>query len=150
MYEHSLKAPLILVGPGIPKNETREELVYLQDVMPTSLELAGLTPPDTVEFKSLLPLVKQDANAQRRSEALGAYLNCQRMIRVKNEKLIVYPGSKTIRYFNLKNDPLEKEDLAGDATHRKRMAELLALMKVKLKEEGDPLDLTKLNLSALN
>ena len=32
MFEHSMKVPLLLAGPGIPKGQVRDALVYLQDL----------------------------------------------------------------------------------------------------------------------
>ena len=43
-YEESIKVPLLMRGPGIPKNETRSELVNNLDVVATIAELAGATP----------------------------------------------------------------------------------------------------------
>ena len=51
MYEHSMKPPLIVIGPDLPKNKKNAGLVYLQDIMASTLELAGVSPPDYVEFK---------------------------------------------------------------------------------------------------
>ncbi|MEC7609986.1 MAG: sulfatase-like hydrolase/transferase, partial [Verrucomicrobiota bacterium] len=60
MYEHSLRVPFIIVGPGVDKNTTIKEPIYLQDIMPTTLELAGTEVPKSVEFKSLLPILHDD------------------------------------------------------------------------------------------
>ena len=51
MYEHSLRTPLLVIGPTIAKGERLDARVYLQDIMPTSLELAGIPIPEYVEFK---------------------------------------------------------------------------------------------------
>ena len=142
MYEHSMKPPLVLVGDGIPKNETCDALVYLQDVFPTTLELAGVSNPNYVDFESLLPLAKKEKNAKGRQWMLGSYVNSQRMIRVGDFKLIVYPRANTLRLFNLKNDPEEMKDLAGEENQREKIAELFEQLKMKLKELGDPLDLS--------
>ncbi|RMG18267.1 MAG: DUF229 domain-containing protein, partial [Bacteroidetes bacterium] len=42
MYEHSMRVPFTLVGPDIPAGAQVAADVYLQDVMPTSLELADI------------------------------------------------------------------------------------------------------------
>jgi arylsulfatase A-like enzyme len=38
MYEHSLKAPLIVVGPDIPAGKRIDTPVYVQDFVATALE----------------------------------------------------------------------------------------------------------------
>ena len=146
MYEHSVKPPLVLVGPGIPANEKREGLVHLQDVLATTLELAEVEKPEFVEFESLLPQAKGAPDAKGREWMIGSYINAQRMIRVGDEKLIVYPKSGTVRFFNLKNDPHEMADLAGEESQKERMEELLEKMKKELKELGDPLDLSEIEI----
>ncbi|MEM8736201.1 MAG: sulfatase-like hydrolase/transferase, partial [Planctomycetota bacterium] len=42
MYDHSLRVPFIAIGPDVAKNQTSPEPIYLQDVMATTLELAGV------------------------------------------------------------------------------------------------------------
>ena len=141
MYEHSLKPPLVLVGPGIPANKKKTAFVYLQDVLATTLEIAEVKKPKFVEFNSLLPLAKGAPNAKGRDWMIGSYINSQRMIRVGDYKLIVYPKSETLLLFNLKEDPHELKNLAGEDAQKQRMADLLQQLKTRLKELGDPLDL---------
>jgi arylsulfatase A-like enzyme len=45
LFDHSVRVPLMLVGPGVPAGEKRDASVYLQDIMATSLELAGAERP---------------------------------------------------------------------------------------------------------
>ncbi|MHC4624557.1 MAG: sulfatase-like hydrolase/transferase, partial [Planctomycetota bacterium] len=58
MFDHSVRVPLMVVGPGIPANKKIDAAVYLQDIMPTTLELAGINKPSDVQFKSLMPLIQ--------------------------------------------------------------------------------------------
>ena len=71
MYEHSMKPPMIVVGPDVPENEKREALVYLQDVMATTLDLAGVDKPKYVEFNSLMPLLKIQKRAACMMQFMG-------------------------------------------------------------------------------
>ena len=45
MYDHSIRVPLFVIGPGVPKNKKIDADVYLQDVMPSTLEIAGYPKP---------------------------------------------------------------------------------------------------------
>ncbi len=146
MYEHSLKPPLVLVGKDIPKNERRDALVHLQDVLPTTLELAGHAKPDYIEFESLLPIAKSEPGAKGRDYMLGSYVDSQRMIRVGDYKLIVYPKSNTLRLFNLTDDPLEVNDLINEESQSKRVKDLFGQLQKRLKEHGDPLDLSSVKI----
>ncbi|MBK1833165.1 sulfatase-like hydrolase/transferase [Roseibacillus ishigakijimensis] len=142
MYEHSLKAPFLIAGPGIPANERRPQLIHLQDALPTTLQLAGVSLPDFIEFQSLLPYLAEDGAPSGRESFVAAYKNHQRMIRVGEEKLIVYPTSQTVRYFDLARDPHEINDLAHEEAKKERVAELFQRLRMELQNLGDPLDLS--------
>ena len=45
LYEHSAKAPLIVVGPNVPEGERSEDLCYIQDIMASALDVAGIKKP---------------------------------------------------------------------------------------------------------
>lgn len=69
VYEESIRVPLALRGPGIPRGQTRNKLVLNTDLAPTILEIAKLAPSRTTDGRSLLPLVR-DANVPWRSGLL--------------------------------------------------------------------------------
>ncbi len=147
MYEHSMKPPLIVVGPDVPENEKRDALVYLQDIMATTLDLAGVDKPKYVEFNSLMPLI-EDAEAESVYEAIyGAYLDsAQRMIRVGDMKLIVYPEAKRLRLFDLSVDPNEIDDLSGNPSKWPVIRELFNRLVEEQLKMGDELDLALFDL----
>ncbi len=145
MYEHSMKPPLIVVGPDVPENEKRDALVYLQDVMATTLDLAEVEKPGYVEFNTLMPLIK-DAESE---SAYGSIYGCyrrddQRMIRVEDMKLIVYPNANRIRLFDLNSDPNEIRDLSGDPTRWPEIRKLFNHLLEKQVKMGDELQLASL------
>lgn len=138
MFEHSVKAPLIVNGPGVARNHRIDTPVYIQDIMPTTLELAGDSVPDHVQFKSLLPLLK--GSKQQHYDAIyGAYLDVQRMIRKGDYKLILYPQVPVTLLFNLKDDPDEVNNLADQPLYAPVIAELKAQLQALQKETGDTL-----------
>jgi len=141
MYDHSMRVPLIVVGPNIPENEKRDMQVYLQDVMATSLDLAGIEKPEYVEFNSLMPMVNNEVNVSPYSEIYGAYINLQRMVRTDKFKMIIYPKAKKIRMFDMENDPEEMNDLADNKEYAQVKSELVDKFKNQQKIMDDPLDL---------
>lgn len=142
MYEHSVKAPLIVVGPDVPQGERRDAAVYLQDVMATTLDIADAEVPDYVEFNSLLPLIDNASRKSAYDSIYGCYLgDRQRMIRSGDHKLIVYPLAKRVRLYDLKNDPLELVDLAGAPGQWERVRALYQELQALQAEMDDPLDL---------
>ena len=58
LYEHSTKVPLIISGPGIPKNETCEALVYLFDIFPTLASMCNLPAPENINGENMTDLIK--------------------------------------------------------------------------------------------
>jgi arylsulfatase A-like enzyme len=140
MYDHSLRVPLVMSGPGIARGRTVDALVNLQDLFPTACELAGLPRPGTCESPSLAPLLAGSARAVREC-VFGAYRDVQRMVRTDQYKLIVYPKVGRIQLFDMRADPLEKQDLSADPVHAQALARLKELLRQCQREAGDPLEL---------
>ena len=74
----------------------------------------------------------------------GAYIDYQRMIRKDGFKLIVYPKIKKTVLFDLKNDPLEINDLSTNVSYLKKKTDLFTGLLSLQKKFGDPLDLSSL------
>ncbi len=142
MYDHSVRVPLIVVGPDIPKNKKRHQQVYLQDVMASVLDLAGYDQPAFVEFNSLLPMIKGKNKKSAYLAIYGAYLNLQRSIRTEDYKLILYPKAKKMLLFDLKNDPEEMQNLAEDKTYQDLIINLTQNLGELQKSMDDTLDLS--------
>jgi len=143
MYEHSMRPPFIIVGPGTTGNKRIDTPIYLQDAMATALELAGVEKPKQVEFKSLLPLL-HGGSGEHYASIYGKYINRQRMIRKGDWKLIFYPtAAKKMRLFNLKRDPMEMNDLIDNPEYAQKIKQLCDEFFELQKTMGDDLDLTK-------
>jgi choline-sulfatase len=140
MYEHSVRVPFFVKGPGIPANKRIDTKIYMQDVVPTAMELAGVAIPDFVEFKSLVPLIRGEKN-QQYDAIYGGYIAFQRMVVKDNLKLILYPEIQKARLYDLKNDPFEMNDLAESADQAETIRNLFAELLKLQKETGDELDL---------
>jgi arylsulfatase A-like enzyme len=68
-------------------------------------------------------------------------MKLQRMVRVGDYKLIVYPQAYRVRLFNLKDDPAEMNDLAGDAGQWPRIKDMFGTLMRLQSEMEDSLDL---------
>jgi choline-sulfatase len=137
MYDPAVRVPFMIVGPDVKPGMKIDTPIYLQDVMATSLELAG-APSDEVDFKSLLPLLRGESD-QHYPEIYGAYMNKQRMITKGDWKFIAYPTANVERLFNLKKDPNEMNDLAGNPEYAPKLEQMRAALAVLSKELNDPL-----------
>ena len=141
MYDHSVRVPCIINGPGVEPNRRDSTPIYLQDIMPTTLELAGVDKPDHVEFKSLTPLMRGEDHTPY-DAIYGAYLQLQRMVTMDGYKLILYPKAKKARLYNLSADPREMKDLSEDPAQQDRIRRMFQRFQELQEETGDELDLT--------
>jgi choline-sulfatase len=140
LYDHSVRVPLMVVGPDVPAGKRIDTPVYLQDIMPSTLELAGVEKPDHVQFKSLMPLIAGREEAPY-DAVYGAYLKLQRSVQQDGFKLLLYPKIAKARLYNLGDDPDEMHDLAEDEQYLPVMKRLFARLLALQKETGDELDL---------
>ncbi len=139
-YDHSIRLPLIICGPGIDKAGKIDAMVYLHTLFPTTCDLAGVDIPETVESKSLVPLL--NGKKKKINDAIyGSYKSFQRMVRTQDYKLIIYPIARQVQLFDMKKDPLEKNNLAHDPRYAPKIKQLRAKLKELQKEVGDTLDL---------
>ena len=142
MYDHSVRVPFIVNGPGVQTDRTIAEPIYLQDVMPTTLQLAGVPKPKHVEFNSLLPLL--DGEVSPYPFIYGCYLQKQRSIRSRTHKLIVYPEAPAVRLYNLVDDPLELHDISNIPSNKNLVLELFDQLVNLQHQMQDDLDLTSM------
>jgi arylsulfatase A-like enzyme len=141
MYDHSMRVPLFVVGPGMPGGQRVGADVYLQDVMPTALELAGAAIPDHVEFNSLLPLADGSREEGYYDAVYGCYMDRQRMIRQDGFKLVLYPYASKMLLFDLEKDPEETVNLAGEEAYGDRLSRMFEKLVELQAEMDDTLDL---------
>ena len=138
MYTHTVEVPLIFAGPGIPHKQERDALVYLRDLYPTICDFAGAKIPNTVEAKSLVPIIE----GKKKSIYERVYCHfsdSQRMVRDYKWKLIHYPKIGRYQLFDLVNDPLEMRDLSNMQAHQPRMRQLKKQLQQWQKQVSDPL-----------
>jgi arylsulfatase A-like enzyme len=141
LYEHSLRVPLIITGPGIPAGQTTDALCYLYDVFPTLGALCGVPGPKASEGLDLSPTLRDPRHAAR-PELLFAYRHLQRAVTDGRWKLIRYPQVNRTQLFDLQADPYETNDLAAKPEFAERTKALLARMAKAQQAYGDDLPLT--------
>jgi arylsulfatase A-like enzyme len=98
MYEHSLKVPLLLYGPGF-KRQTDSKPMYLSEVYSRLCRHLGMTIPSGVEGPG--------------APMYFGYRDFQRAVRIGNRKMSW--SANTIEQYNLKEDPYEEQNLWGGA-----------------------------------
>ncbi|SMP68951.1 choline-sulfatase [Neorhodopirellula lusitana] len=130
-YDHSIRMPFVICGPGIPKNRRVNDMIYMQSVYPTTCELAGLSVPESVEFSSVKTLATGESKSGGEPIIYGTYLAFQRLVRTQTHKLIYYPKLDRYQLFDLVNDPGEITDLSADPSH----ASVLKRLKKRLTQQ---------------
>jgi arylsulfatase A-like enzyme len=145
VYEHSMRVPLIITGPGIPANKTTDAMCYLFDVMPTLGALCGVAGPKTSEGLDLTPTLR-DPTKPARTGMMFAYRDVQRAWRDDRWKLIRYPRIDRMQLFDLRADPEEKNNLAERPEHAERIRAMTAALSAEMKQLDDPATLTVTNL----
>jgi arylsulfatase A-like enzyme len=148
LYEHSMKVPLIITGPGIPEGIVSDALVYLFDVFPTLAQLCNVQAPSGIDGKSLVPVITGKTDGVR-SSLFTAYRSTVRAVRTYEWKLIRYPERDYNQLFNLVNDPLELNNLAENELYKSRVTELTGLMKQWQLDLNDKAPLTVDNVLPL-
>ncbi len=144
MYDHSVRVPFVVVGPGVAPGASNNAPIYLQDVIPSSLDWAGAKTPDYVQFKSIQPHL--DGKGKKRDYVYGAYLGVQRSITEGGYKLIYYPrAGNTLRLYKVSEDPHEMNDLikSGGAATEAVATRLWKRLQAVQGEFGDSLTLVR-------
>jgi arylsulfatase A-like enzyme len=136
LYEHSMKVPLIISGPGIPRGSISDALVYLYDLFPTLSDLCDLPSPRDVDGLNLRPVIKGEQSSVRESLFL-AYRNTIRAVRTEEWKLIWYPFLGYTQLFYLKEDPYELVNRSDDEGNQEKKDELMAKLMEWQKTTGD-------------
>ncbi len=144
LYEHSMRVPLILRGPGVPRAQPQSAFVYLLDLCPTLIELSGQTIPASIEGQSLVPLWTGRTNSIR-GTIFTAYRDCQRALRDDRWKLIRYPLVDRTQLFDLQVDPFETNNLASHPAQAAKLAEMSGMLETAQRHYGDsaPLKVAK-------
>ena len=127
LYEHSMRCPLIVRGPGIPQGTT-DAFTYLYDLFPTLLAQGAVEEPPGIDGRDLTPLWSGGDPTWRKSVFLP-YRDVMRAVRDDRHKLIVYPNVNHRQLFDLSEDPDELTNLIADPDHAQTAARLAALLE---------------------
>ncbi len=141
LYDHSLRVPLVIGGPGLPQGKRSPALCHIMDICPTVLDLAGVAIPPEIESRSLRPVLRQPQSRHRDAIVFG-YANFQRGLRDERWKLLLYnaAGKRTTQLFDLKQDPWEMNDLSREPSQQPRIASMRERLKRELRAAGDLVD----------
>ncbi len=127
-YEGSAKIPMIVSPPDGAQQHISDAAISQQDIMPTILDAADIDIPDSVEGRSMLPLLSTtSADAGWRDYVHGEHSACyhedmaMQFLTNGKEKYIWYTRTGEEQLFNLIDDPNELHNLTEDPKSRERL-----------------------------
>lgn len=123
-------AQWLVRGPGIQAGSTPAEFVANIDLAPTFLDLAGLPIPDSMQGRSLAPLLRGESPEDWRTSVYYRYYHdpghhntaAHLGVRTATHKLIHYWKKNAYEMFDLTKDPSEQHNLLFDADEAKQPA----------------------------
>ncbi|MFO0975069.1 MAG: sulfatase-like hydrolase/transferase [Planctomycetaceae bacterium] len=136
LYEHSVRVPLVIAGPGIVQNRRTNAMCYLFDLFPTLGARCGVESPNSGDGMDLNPVLA-NPDLPARTSLMFAYRDVQRAVTDGEWKLIRYPKIDRTQLFHLTMDPAEKDNLAGREDTREVETRLFRLLQAEMKANGD-------------
>lgn len=139
MYEPGLKTPWIARGPGIRPGITPDDMVTNVDLAPTFLALAGLPIPDSMQGRSVVPLLQGESPPDWRTSIYYRYYHdpghhntrAHYGVRTTTHKLIYYWRKDAYEMFDLTLDPTEQTNLLHDPNVANLPANTLRFQSLK-------------------
>jgi arylsulfatase A-like enzyme len=126
VYEHSLRVPMLLRGPGITAGGKSTSPIYNFELYRTIAEAAAAKPKaGQVEGESFLPIATGRTKGSR-NVVYDGYTNLMRAV-VEGDWKLIETHVKKVRgtqLFNLAADPSEKTNLATDPAHEEKLKSL--------------------------
>lgn len=132
------RVPLILYLPGRNLTHT-SALVETTDLFPTLCELAGIPVPETVQGRSLIPIL-ENPEASIREAAYSRFGIEHPGLAVITERYNYtwYPKSGAEMLYDLEKDPDENRNVARDPAYAEALARMRALLVERRAEAGGP------------
>jgi arylsulfatase A-like enzyme len=142
-YEQCYRLPMVAAYPGCEApGSACDEFVYVQDLYPTFLELAGRPLPDEPDTMSILDQVRGRPVPTGRESVYAQFFAQlfryeQRMVRTRTHKF-VYNLSDIGELYDMVNDPWEMHNLIDLPETREIQDALIAVMRDHMVRLNDP------------
>jgi iduronate 2-sulfatase len=146
LFEDSDRMPLIISYPGQrTKGQVTNSLVEMIDFYPTLSELAGLSYPDYVAGKSLVPIlenasakIRESAFSQVDNDYMSKWMNTYHGYTIRTD-LYRYTrweegGEGMIEFYMRTTDPAEMHNLADNQQYRDIIQKLDGLLQERIDE----------------
>ena len=144
MYDEIYRIPLVIAHPECQAPGTAcNEFVYLQDIMLSALDAAGLAVPDALDGESFLPAIEGKPYHNGREEVFCVFdrhftVANQRMVRTRTHQFTFNSGDPGELY-DLAEDPYQLDNRYGDPAYEDVRQDLIGRMDSYMSELNDPL-----------
>ena len=149
MYEECMQMPFLVRYPkAIQSGKTSDAMCMNIDVAPTLLDYANVKIPETIQGKSLRPILENNGKEPEKWRQYAYYhyfefpaehsVKRHYGIRTKDHKLIhFYNDIDEWEMYNLNNDPHEMENIYNQPTNQAVQTELKKMLFKVREEIGD-------------
>ena len=139
LYEPSIRVPLLIRGPGLPKGVHRAQPVSNVDLAPTILDFANAKAGRKQDGNSMLPLIRDRRDFPGRGLDLEAFFTPDTTEDAEDPPLN-YRGVRTDRFlyaeygtgerelYDLRTDPFELQNATGNPAYASAQAALQRLL----------------------
>jgi N-acetylglucosamine-6-sulfatase len=134
-YNAAPRIPLLVRGPGVPAGVTRSQMALNNDLAPTFASWAGVTPPGSVDGRSLSPLLSDNPPTSWRTAFLVEHRSSPEeyayvraipeyyALRTAQYSYVEYPVTSThptkeTELYDLNADPTELTSLHASPSHQ--------------------------------
>jgi len=131
MYDVSIRIPLIIYDPRVKNTSSVNQMVLNIDITKTMMDMAGVAAPKNYQGKSLIPLMINNKTNFNRDAILLEHLwdnpdiPSSEAIRTERWKYLRYRFiNAPEELYDLRNDPLEKNNLASYINYAKILGKL--------------------------
>ncbi len=105
LYDHGVSVALVARVPGVQGGRVVQDFVSLPDLAPTFMEVGGVTPPEGLYGRSLLPLLRSGKSGQVEPDRTWVITGRERHVATAREGNLPYPmrSLRTPDYVYIRN-----------------------------------------------
>lgn len=149
-HESSIRVPTAVIGPGFDSRGQIRELVSLIDLPSTLLDAAGIPVPDSMQGRSILPLLRRetadwpdDVYVQISEAQVGRAIRTSRWKYSVSSPDSVLDAASSDTYieeylYDLQADPYELTNLIGSESHQRVASALRERLLRRMVQAGEP------------